>query len=242
MTGTKKMPPPMTLEMTIAAASSGPRRRSRDDVTWSRAGACDRVLAQPDPLRGSVLCEDIDLGVHETGDDVGIVNGQNKLVPSITVKLSNVSDQKLKVLQVNALFRRVTEPDEWGSGFLNVKSADGSDGLAPGASTDPLTIRSALGYTGAEQSRQEMLRNSHFVDAKVDLFARSQDPRNGSGWATTNHAPALDQVTSSLDRRLGRSMPQQSSSRMSSAAASSSFPFWLRSSCRIHGVCCWSGS
>ena len=27
MTGTKKMPPPMTLEMTIAAASSGPRRR-----------------------------------------------------------------------------------------------------------------------------------------------------------------------------------------------------------------------
>jgi hypothetical protein len=119
------------------------------------------------------LTKGLQVDVVETGwYDVGIVNGQNKLVPSITVKLTNVSDQKLKVLQVNALFRRVTEPDEWGSGFLNVKGADGSDGLAQGASTDPLTIRSMLGYTGAEQSRQEMLRNSHFVDAKVDLFAK----------------------------------------------------------------------
>lgn len=101
--------------------------------------------------------------------DVGIVNGQNKLVPSITFTLKNVSDQKLRTLQVNALFRRVTEPDEWGSGFI---TAAGSEGLAPAASTAPLTIRSLLGYTGAEQSRQEMLRNTHFVDAKVDLFAK----------------------------------------------------------------------
>jgi hypothetical protein len=63
----------------------------------------------------------------------------------------------------------VTEPDEWGSGFI---TAAGSEGLAPGAVTPPLIIRSLLGYTGAEQSRQEMLHNSHFVDAKVDLFAK----------------------------------------------------------------------
>ena len=101
--------------------------------------------------------------------DAGIVNGQNKLVPSITLTLTNVSDQRLNVLQLNALFRRVTEPDEWGSAFLTVA---GSDGLAPGATTSPLTIKSNLGYTGADQSRQEMLQNSHFVDAKVDLFAK----------------------------------------------------------------------
>ena len=101
--------------------------------------------------------------------DAGIVNGQNKLVPSITLTLTNVSDQRLNVLQLNALFRRVSEPDEWGSAFLTVA---GSDGLAPGATTSPLTIKSNLGYTGADQSRQEMLQNSHFVDAKVDLFAK----------------------------------------------------------------------
>jgi hypothetical protein len=101
--------------------------------------------------------------------DAGIVNGQNKLVPSITLTLTNVSDQRLNVLQLNALFRRVSEPDEWGSAFLTVA---GSEGLAPGATTSPLTIKSNLGYTGADQSRQEMLQNSHFVDAKVDLFAK----------------------------------------------------------------------
>ena len=41
--------------------------------------------------------------------DAGIVNGQNKLVPSITFTVKNVSDRKLATLQVNAVFRRVTE-------------------------------------------------------------------------------------------------------------------------------------
>ena len=59
--------------------------------------------------------------------DVGIVNGQNKLVPSVTFTLKNVSEKTLSTLQVNALFRRVSENDEWGSGFLTVA---GSAGLA----------------------------------------------------------------------------------------------------------------
>ena len=101
--------------------------------------------------------------------DAGIVNGQNKLVPSFTFTLKNVSDQKLVTIQVNALFRRVNENEEWGSGF---KTVVGSEGLPPGSTTPPITVRSQLGYTGSEQSRQEMLANSHFVDAKVELFAK----------------------------------------------------------------------
>lgn len=101
--------------------------------------------------------------------DLGIVNGQNKLVPTVIFTLHNTSDQKLVTLQINALFRRVGEDTEWGSGFLTVA---GSQGLAQGATTDPITIRSQLGYTGSDQSRQEMLANSHFVDAKVELFGK----------------------------------------------------------------------
>ena len=116
------------------------------------------------------LARGLQVQVVSTGwFDAGIVNGKNKLVPSITVKLKNVSDQKLAMLQVNALFRRVAEKDEWGSGFL---TAAGSDGLAPGAATGELTIKSQLGYTGSDQSRLEMLKNSHFVDAKVELSAK----------------------------------------------------------------------
>ena len=100
--------------------------------------------------------------------DAGIVDGQNKLVPVITFKLKNVSGQRLATLQVNALFRRVGEKDEWGSGFL---TAAGSDGLAAGATTTTLTIKSQLGYKGPEP-RQEMLQNSHFVDAKVEMSAK----------------------------------------------------------------------
>jgi hypothetical protein len=101
--------------------------------------------------------------------DLGIVNGQNKLVPTVTVTLHNVSDQKLVTLQINALFRRLSENTEWGSGFLTVA---GSQGVAPGATTAPITIKSQLGYTGSDQSRQEMLQNTHFVDAKVELFGK----------------------------------------------------------------------
>jgi hypothetical protein len=101
--------------------------------------------------------------------DLGIVNGQTKLVPSITFTLKNVSDQKLVALQAQTLFRRVNETEEWGSGFT---TAVGSEGLAPGATTRPITMRSERGYTGSDQSRQEMLQNSHFVDATVELQAK----------------------------------------------------------------------
>jgi len=116
------------------------------------------------------LTQGLKITVLNTGwYDAGIVNGQNKLVPTIIFTVTNVSDRKLTTLQVNALFRRVTESDEWGTTFMTVA---GSEGLAPGATTPPLTAKSQLGYTGADQSRQEMLHNSHFVDAKVELFAK----------------------------------------------------------------------
>jgi hypothetical protein len=102
--------------------------------------------------------------------DAGIVNGnQNKLVPQAIITLTNTSDQTLSVLQVNASFRRGAEPEEWGNAFL---AATGSEGLAPGATTKPLTVRSQLGYTGSDQSRQDMMQSSHFVDARVMLMAK----------------------------------------------------------------------
>jgi hypothetical protein len=100
--------------------------------------------------------------------DLGVVDGKNKLVPSISFKLKNVSEQTLSVLQVNAVFRRVGDPVEWGDGFRPVV---GSEGLAPGATSNPVSVDSQRGYTGSE-ARAEMLKNSQFVDAEVDLFAK----------------------------------------------------------------------
>ena len=103
--------------------------------------------------------------------DAGIVNGQNKLVPEVTFKFKNVSDQPLDILQANVVFRRVTEDKEWGSSFVKIA---GSEGLAAGATSESQTVRSQLGYTGTEP-RQQMLSNTQFVDAKIQIFAKYEN-------------------------------------------------------------------
>lgn len=101
--------------------------------------------------------------------DAGVVDGKNKLVPSLSFAFKNVSGQNLEVLQANVVYRRVNEPEkEWGSMFVKVT---GSEGLAPGATSPRQTVNSPLGYTGTE-TRQQMFANSAFADAKVQLFAK----------------------------------------------------------------------
>jgi hypothetical protein len=102
--------------------------------------------------------------------DAGIVeDGKNKLVPSVTLKLRNKSATPISSVQINAIFRRVGETEMWGEHFTwAVQRRE----LAQGQSTDPLVLRSQLGYTG-EQPRLQMLQNSQFVDAKVELFLKT---------------------------------------------------------------------
>src|SRR4051794_24046160 len=73
--GTKKMPPPMTLETTMAAASSGPSRRSSEALeegvtrdacrSFADESARDSVLADLFPLDRPVLGENLNLGVDK---------------------------------------------------------------------------------------------------------------------------------------------------------------------------------
>ena len=119
--------------------------------------------------------------------DAGIVEGgKNKLVPSITLKLRNRSSEPLRSVQINAIFRRVGETEMWGEHF---GWAVQRDELAPGATTDVLVMRSALGYTG-EQPRMQILQNSQFVDAKVELYVR----RGSQSWAKLADYPIQRQL------------------------------------------------
>ena len=98
--------------------------------------------------------------------DAGVVNGQNKLVPSVSFKFKNVSDQSLSTLQADVIFRRADE--EWGSSYVKVV---GRDGLAPGAASATQNVSCPKGYTGTEP-RLQMLANPQFVDARVRIFAK----------------------------------------------------------------------
>jgi hypothetical protein len=116
------------------------------------------------------LTQGLKIDIVDTGwFDAGIVDGKNKLVPAVSFKVTNVSNQKLVSLQMMASFFRVSDTSsEWGNSLLNVA---GSEGLAPGATTPTLTIKSPLGYTGTDP-RADMLKNAHFVDAMVKLVAK----------------------------------------------------------------------
>ena len=124
------------------------------------ASACGPTI----DLKASLQAQDVSTGWA----DLGVVNGQNKIVPSVTFKFKNIGNQPITTLQANVIFRRVGEEVEWGSGFLRVA---GSEGLAPGASSKSLSVNSQRGYTGTD-SRAQMLANKEFVDARVQLFAK----------------------------------------------------------------------
>jgi hypothetical protein len=111
----------------------------------------------------SLKIEGVTTGWHDTGS----VAGKNKVVPLASFVLKNVSAERLPAVQVNAVFHRKGESGEWGTAFV---TAAGSTGLTPGAEAE-VTVRSQLGYTGTDPS-DEMLYNTHFVDATVDIFAK----------------------------------------------------------------------
>jgi hypothetical protein len=98
--------------------------------------------------------------------DAGLIEGgMNKLVPSVSLKLQNVSSEDIASVEMNAIFRRVGEPEVWGEHFIR---AIGSGGLPAGQA---IVLRSSRGYTGA-QSRAQMLQNREFVDARIDVFGK----------------------------------------------------------------------
>ncbi|MBF8299850.1 MAG: hypothetical protein HW394_220 [Acidobacteria bacterium] len=104
-------------------------------------------------------------GWYDTGARPG---GVNKLVPSISLELQNVSDRGIASVQLNAVFKRVGEEQAWGEHFIR---AIDTDGLAAGATTNGIVLRSSLGYTGS-QARLGMLQNREFVDARVLVYGK----------------------------------------------------------------------
>jgi hypothetical protein len=106
--------------------------------------------------------------------DAGIVNGQNKLVPTVAFKVKNSAAQKITYVTFNAVFRVVNDPEELGSALL--KGLDGK-GLATGASSETFVARSQLGYT-SPAPRLDMLQHSQFRDAQVEVFAK----HGATGW------------------------------------------------------------
>src|SRR5581483_10934460 len=63
--------------------------------------------------------------VHTGWYDAGIQDGKNKLVPSISLKLQNISDGPVENVQILASFKRANETQVWGEHFANALDRDG---------------------------------------------------------------------------------------------------------------------
>ena len=118
--------------------------------------------------------------------DAGIENGMNKLVPTIMLTLKNASNDRIALVQLNAVIHRVGEKEEWGGAYT---MAIGSEGLAPGASTKRFVLRSNLGYTGV-QPRNVMLQHKEFVDAYIQLFGKY----GGAVWVKLGEYPVAREL------------------------------------------------
>ena len=95
--------------------------------------------------------------------------GRNKLVPSVSFRLANTTADTIRFVQLNAVFRRQGEEEEWGTAYAK---AFGTEGLAAGQATDVVfRLESPRGYTG-EQAQPEMLAHHGFVDVTMDLFVK----------------------------------------------------------------------
>jgi hypothetical protein len=110
--------------------------------------------------------------------DAGVVEGRNKIVPSLTFTIRKNTEASIGPLQLNVVFRQLpaagapppaagtTGESDWEDVFLQGIRFEGDH-------TKPLTVRPRVGYTGdPPQTRADMLKNSHFQDIRVHIFAK----------------------------------------------------------------------
>jgi hypothetical protein len=98
----------------------------------------------------------------------GIVEGQNKMVPSVMFKLSNVGDTPINRVQLLVSFWQAGADGEIDSKTIE---GIGPTDLVPASATEVILVRSDFGYTLA-QPKEELFENRSFQDFSVRLFAR----------------------------------------------------------------------
>lgn len=110
--------------------------------------------------------------------DAGIVDGKNKIVPSVAFRVRKGDDVRIDRVSLNVIFRHPPAEgsdleEEWDEVFIQQATFDAGQ-------TPLLVVRADKGYTGEPpQSRLDLLQHSQFRDVRARIFAKY-----GSGqWA-----------------------------------------------------------
>ena len=101
--------------------------------------------------------------------DAGIVEGKNKLVPSLSLRIRKAPDVPLGSIALNVHFKWVSGSDEREPGEVFLQRVE----FTEGNQTSLLQVRPDYGYTAdVPQTRAEMLGHSQFRDARAIVFAK----------------------------------------------------------------------
>ena len=113
-------------------------------------------------VKQSVQVSDVTTGWF----DAGVVDGRNKLVPSVSFRLRNTSEQEIDAISINLVFEFVDTGEDQEEIFKQRIPFQNKQ-------TEPITFRSQTGFTGdPPQSRADMLKHSGFRDITAVIFAR----------------------------------------------------------------------
>ena len=100
-------------------------------------------------------------------------NPKLTLVPTVTFKLKNNSSETLRYINVNAIFKEVDSVENLGDSF---HTAVRGEGLAPGATSPPITLKSNFGVAG--KTLDSFKANPHWKSYYVKLFVQMGGPRH----------------------------------------------------------------
>ena len=139
--------------------------------------ACTAVASAgcspPVDLNQALQITDVVSGYH----DAGVVDGKNKLVPSITFRLTKSVEDRLRPLSVNVSFKQLPEPGttvppgsptetDWDEQFVQSVPFEGNQ-------TALLTFKTKPGYTAdPPQTRADILKHRLFRDVRVHVFVK----------------------------------------------------------------------
>lgn len=126
------------------------------------ASACTQV-----DLKTALEIQELTSGYYDAGvTDAGL----NKLVPSVTFRVKNISSEPISSVDLMVFFWGVENelPRELDEVLL---TAVGSEPLAPGAMTEPIVVRSKQGFS-IEQPRAELFNHGQFRDTTAKVFMK----------------------------------------------------------------------
>jgi len=137
------------------------------------AGLLAAGCSKPVDLKQTLQVTDVVTGYH----DAGVVGGKNKIVPSITFRLTKNTSDSLRPLSLSVAFKQLPvagtavapgspAESDWDEKFVQSVPFDEN-------ATKPLTFRTDPGYTAdPPQTRADILQHRLFQDVRVHIFAK----------------------------------------------------------------------